>query len=406
MQNFEITGWDSQRFLSDYWQQQPCVVRNAIVDPYLLEASELAGLALEEDVESRLIQQQQGRWQVEHGPIAESVFASLPEKDWTLLVQGVDLWVPRVNDLLAQFRFLPRWRLDDVMVSYATVGGTVSQHYDFFDVFLIQGEGQRHWQVGQRCTAKSEFLPNEPVRILREFIPQWECTLEPGDMLYIPASFAHYGVSLQNSLTYSVGFRAPSITEILDGVITTAMQGLDDGQRYRDTDHSLRASSGHIPASALAQVREQLLTALDNPAIIGQWFGRYVTERKYPDVDWGLGEQGVTVEDIEQALQAGTPLYRNMASRFAYIKEGAECDLFVDGERYGVSVALAEALSDDDMIDSQRVLHCLAADQACGAINSGKDAEVNNSKDAEVLVRLFAQESLTFVAPEDTVCEP
>ena len=90
-------------------------------------------------------------WQIEHGPFDEHRYKTLPDRDWTLLVQAVDLWVPEVADILGHFGFLPRWRIDDIMVSYAADGGNVGPHYDNYDVFLLQGEGQRQWSVGGLC---------------------------------------------------------------------------------------------------------------------------------------------------------------------------------------------------------------------------------------------------------------
>ncbi|MBV1871260.1 MAG: cupin domain-containing protein, partial [Gammaproteobacteria bacterium] len=143
----KINNFDMDLFLADYWQKKPLVVRNAFSEPFWLDPDDLAGLSLEADAESRIISQEENVWKVEHGPFDESTYSRLPEKNWTLLVQAVDQWVPQLQQLMSGFNFLPSWRLDDVMVSYAPVGGTVSQHFDFFDVFLIQGEGSRKWQI-------------------------------------------------------------------------------------------------------------------------------------------------------------------------------------------------------------------------------------------------------------------
>ena len=145
----EITA---DEFLAEYWQKKPLLIRNAIpnfIAP--IEGDDLAGLSLEEEVESRLVIGDD--WQLEHGPFEESRFETLPDRNWTLLVQGVDLWIPEVADLLKSFDFLPAWRVDDIMVSYAEDGGNVGPHFDYYDVFLLQGSGQRHWQVGKLCSA-------------------------------------------------------------------------------------------------------------------------------------------------------------------------------------------------------------------------------------------------------------
>ena len=183
----QLTNFDIDSFLRDYWQQKPLLIRGpweAWRNP--LDPDELAGLACEAQIESRLVVGGEGKWAVEHGPFGEVRFAKLGMEPWTLLVQAVDHHIPEVAALLAPFRFIPNWRIDDVMVSYATDGGGVGPHYDQYDVFLIQGPGQRRWRVGQHCNANSALLPHEDLRLLADFEATDEYLLEPGDILYIP----------------------------------------------------------------------------------------------------------------------------------------------------------------------------------------------------------------------------
>jgi 50S ribosomal protein L16 3-hydroxylase len=346
-----LLNFDVSDFLHNYWQKKPMVIRQAFEDVQWLEPNELAGLACEEEIESRIISQVNNKWQVECGPFEEEQLSKMPEQDWTLLVQGVDQWVPQVQDVLRSFSFLPSWRLDDIMVSFAPVGGTVSQHYDFFDVFLIQGEGSRTWQVGQICDSDSELLPNTSVRILKEFEPKLEVTLAPGDMLYIPAKHAHLGVSVENSMTYSVGFRAPSIRDIVDGVATSALETLKEDERYRDSLESLNAQRGEIPGAAIQKLKIMLEKALTNDSLVSRWLGEYVTERKYPELEL-FGEDS---ENWQARVEAGEYLERNPASRFAYAKLNG-CELFVDGEGFACSLALAQALADQEDVCSTTLL--------------------------------------------------
>ena len=102
-------------------------------------------------------------------PFTEDTFATLPEKEWTLLVQAVDHWVPEVQALKEQFEFLPSWRLDDVMISYATEGGSVGPHYDQYDVFLVQVSGKRRWQVLAPDEYQDSAIPNIKLHILDNF---------------------------------------------------------------------------------------------------------------------------------------------------------------------------------------------------------------------------------------------
>ena len=176
----------AEEFLADYWQKKPLLIRNAIpnFEPPV-DGDELAGMALEQEVESRLVVG--ADWQLEHGPFTEERFQTLPSTDWTLLVQAVDLWVPEVAELLHEFNFLPPWRLDDIMVSYAEAGGSVGPHFDYYDVFLLQGAGQRRWQIGQRCDNDTPLATGTDLKIIADFKATNEWVLNTGDMLWVTA---------------------------------------------------------------------------------------------------------------------------------------------------------------------------------------------------------------------------
>jgi len=337
-----LSDFDPAHFLANYWQTAPLVIPAAFIDPYWMDPDDLAGLACEDGVESRIIQQMGSRWDVQHGPFDENYFSKLPESNWTLLVQAVDQWIPEVRNILKGFDFLPGWRLDDIMVSFAPVGGTVSQHFDYYDVFLIQGEGSRRWQVGQQCGPESELLPDTPVKILKHFEPTLDIILNPGDMLYVPAGFAHFGVSVQNSLTYSVGLRAPGIREIVDGVATTLLEnGLSDDRRYRDTIQSLAAATGEIPAEAIDQIKSMLIESFANDDVIASWFARTVTTNRYSEQN----QLEEIAPDFLEQIKNGVVIQKNPSARFAYVGKNPDC-LYVNGEAYECSTEMAKLLSD------------------------------------------------------------
>lgn len=350
----------AEDFLANYWQKQACVIRQAFAEPFWLEPDELAGLSLESEVESRLIRQVKQQWLLEHGPFTEQRFQELGDKDWTLLVQGVDQWVPEVRALLSAFCFLPRWRLDDVMVSFAPEGGTVSQHFDYYDVFLIQGEGRRRWQVGQVCDEDSELLGNHSVKILKEFTPLKEYVLEPGDVLYIPARHAHLGVSLENSLTYSIGFRAPSMADMLHHMTQEALEIIRDDQRYLDTATTLKALQGEIPAASIAAMRESLQAILLNDELLQRCFGRCVTEAKYPEInaEYHCSQSMFEASDWEVSIDKQEVLYKSPHSRFAYIDNDGHIVFFADGESYACSLSLAQHLANHET-DYYESLHSM-----------------------------------------------
>lgn len=273
----------SSDFLSQYWQREPLLIRNALANfTPPISGDELAGLSLEAEVESRLIQQPNGEqtWHLQSGPFHESTFSTLPDSNWTLLVQAVDLWVPEAAALLAQFDFIPAWRRDDLMVSFAAPGGNVGPHFDCYDVFLLQAEGQRHWHIGQRCDATTPLVDNADLRILKDFQQQQSWLLEPGDMLYIPPGVAHWGVAETAGMTYSIGFRAPRLADLLDEIV---LQLMEDSAFYTDPSGHLEKSEELTPA-VIQHARELLHLALASDQLVGDALARLVTQPKYPDL--------------------------------------------------------------------------------------------------------------------------
>ncbi|WP_187300613.1 cupin domain-containing protein, partial [Mizugakiibacter sediminis] len=204
-------GMPPARFLREYWQKRPLLIRGAFPDfAPPLTPDDLAGLACEELALSRLVlrDRRRDRWTLRNGPFDEAAFAALPRSDWTLLVQDVDKWDADVAALLRHFRFLPTWRVDDVMVSYAADGGGVGAHVDQYDVFLLQGLGRRRWSISADPRAPKDFRDDVELKQLRTFAPTHAWLLEPGDMLYLPPGVPHDGVAVGPCMTLSVGMRA------------------------------------------------------------------------------------------------------------------------------------------------------------------------------------------------------
>ena len=284
MGNLHFGGAGADEFLQEYWQQNPLLIRQALpgyISP--ISPDELAGLALEEEVESRLVVGGGNNWSLRHGPFTEQDFLDLPQQDWTLLVQAVDLWVPQVRQLLELFAFLPLWRLDDVMVSFACPGGSVGPHFDQYDVFLLQVAGTRRWQIGGQCDGSTPLKADCQIRMLESFSSREEWLLEPGDMLYLPPGIAHWGVAESECLTYSIGFRSPNIADLLaDLAVELMAQGYD--AHYRDPAMSQALAGPDIAQAFVAQAKQQLWQAIDNDDLIGDWFARFMTAPKYPEL--------------------------------------------------------------------------------------------------------------------------
>ena len=342
-------------FLRDYWQQKPLLIRAALPDfESPLSGDDLAGLALEEEVESRLVLEQ-GRtpWELRNGPFIEEDFARLPASHWTLLVQAVNQWVPEINDLLQAFRFLPDWRLDDIMVSYAADRGSVGPHFDYYDVFLLQGAGCRHWQLGQNCDSTSPLRRDTELNLLSDFEPVEDWLLEPGDMLYLPPGLAHWGrAEGDDCVTYSIGFRAPSQAEVLTEFSQEAASYLSNDQRYRDSNPTPAKNPGAINVDAVEQLRQLILEQI-TPDHLAQWFGQQMTQPKYPELSPETQSPDTRADQLE----------RHPGARFAYYAlNDHQAWLFVNGGSHDCSLGLAELLCRDYCVTKSQLQNF---DQAC-----------------------------------------
>jgi len=338
-----LGGLTAREFMRDYWQKKPLLVRQAIpVFESPISPDELAGLALEEEVESRLVIEHGERpWELRRGPFAEDAFAELPERDWTLLVQAVDQFVPEVAELLEEFKFLPKWRIDDVMVSFAVPGGGVGPHFDNYDVFLLQGYGKRRWQVGQVCDSDSPMLQHADLKILAEFVKTEEWVLEPGDMLYLPPLLAHCGTAEDDCMTYSVGFRAPSAAEVLTHFTDFLGQFLPDEERYSDADAQPTSDPTQIQRDALDRLKALLTEHMSDERLLMTWFGQFMTEPKYPELIAGIE---IDEEGFLGSLENGAILIRNPSARMAWSEVGDDLVLFASGQSRLLSASLRELL--------------------------------------------------------------
>jgi len=347
--------FDIDAFLRDHWQKKPLLIRNPWSDWHNpLEPDAFAGLACEAEIESRLVTNADGTWQLEHGPFDESRFETLGSSDWTQLVQAVDHFVPEVAALIEAFRFVPNWRIDDVMVSYAADGGGVGPHFDQYDVFLIQGLGRRRWQIGGMCDENTPLLPHDDLRLLAGFDAVEEWILEPGDILYVPPGISHNGVAVgDDCMTYSIGFRAPSRSELIANWTDELIETMPDDDRYGDPDLETQANPGEISAAAIARLHAMVTEAMRDRDAFARWFGQYNSLRKYPDIDW-RPDDPIEIAELRDCLADGQSLCRNPASRFSFVRQaGGSILLFVDGDCFECAedtAKLAERLCAQDRI--------------------------------------------------------
>jgi 50S ribosomal protein L16 3-hydroxylase len=275
-----LGGLSPREFLARHWQKRPLLVRGAwpdLRDP--VSVSDLYRLAAREDCESRVVVRHGARWELRHGPFRTAALRAMPGERWTLLVQGLNHFVPAADRMMRRFGFVPWARLDDLMVSYAVPGGGVGPHIDSYDVFLLQGGGRRRWRIAMRGTRALD--PRAPLKILKRFRAEREWVLEPGDMLYLPPGVAHEGVALEPCFTYSIGFRAPSVREL-------GTEFLGFLQDRLDLPETLYADPDLRPARAPARLDDALVERCARMLARIRWsrgdaqafIGRYLSEPK------------------------------------------------------------------------------------------------------------------------------
>lgn len=341
-----LGGLTPDAFLAEYWQKKPLLVRGALPGfEAPITPDELAGLACEEEVAARLVLEQGGEypWQLFHGPFAPDDFKDLPPTHWTLLVQEVDRWVPAVAALLDHFRFLPNWRLDDVMISYAPREGGVGAHVDNYDVFLLQGRGRRRWQINHTPVVEENLVLDADVRVLEDFVPDAEWVLEPGDLLYLPPRIPHNGVALDDCMTISIGFRAPAHADLMVGFLQHVAEEMDPMARYADPDLRVPADPGLLDEGARARVRRLLREAVADDAAIDRWFGQFITTPSR-GLAGPVPEVPYTPEEVRAALASGARLRRVVPNLAYFVAPGGTALLYAGGEEYTLADPEAAAL--------------------------------------------------------------
>lgn len=349
----QLHNIDWQDFLANTWQKKPLVIKNALPADALafLTPEDLAGLAMEEEVESRIVIEKDGAtpWELKRGPFNEEDFTSTPATHWTLLVQGVNHWLPEAAELLSAFDAIPRWRLDDVMVSYAPEKGGVGPHYDHYDVFLVQGKGTREWRLTtQHCTLDN-YLPNMPLRLMDKFPVEETHMLEAGDILYLPAKVGHWGISRSDDcMTWSVGYRSLAAREMFEHFADFASRESIPAQWFQDPSWQNINHPADISREATQQARAALAALLADDATFHRWFGQFVTE---PQGHQGSllslpPERSLPLDRFKRRINQGESLSADLMSRWAQDTTQSPRLLHINGETTCVDDAVDQALLD------------------------------------------------------------
>lgn len=337
-----------EEFLRDYWQKRPLLVRSAwprFLSP--LKSEDLINLAQRDDVDSRLILTAGGEyeWEARFGPFEEDDFNRLGEVDWTLLVQEVDRLVPEVSELLKVVPFLPNWRIDDIMVSYATDGGGVGAHIDHYDVFLIQGFGKRKWEIEGAPAESEELVPDLDVRILSEFEPTDTWILEPGDLLYLPPRIAHRGTAVGECLTYSIGCRAPSKKDLVSAFVEHLFVAGIDETPFSGSRVSGEGEPGRISRELKEFAREAVSESMLETEGFDRWLGRYLSRSSRGSLP-PARKSVITSAELQEHGEKGGRVQASSVSMIMYdeLLDGSLI-LFAGGEEYAVDAKYATILA-------------------------------------------------------------
>ena len=367
-----LGGITPAQFLAEYWQKKPLLIKQAITNfTGILSPEDLAGLACEDEVQARIVQQKGEKWHLKNGPFDDADFSKLPKKDWTLLVQSVNHYVPKATDLLKQFDFIPHARLDDLMVSYAPDGGGVGPHFDSYDVFLLQGQGKRLWRISEQTDLT--LVDGAPLRILKNFDTSQEWLLEAGDMLYLPPQIAHWGIAVstknkegdaEDCMTYSIGFRAPKNQELASEFLgfmqdKLAQEELKLTGMYQDADLALQNHPAEISVAMIKQVSENLQKIKWSDSHVAQFLGTYLSEPK-ADVIFDVNKKMTFHVFSEKVAKLGIAL--DLKSQMLFLNIGHNDNLnihfFMNGE--GVifenqSAEILKELADKRVINAKKI---------------------------------------------------
>jgi len=369
---FENANLSPQQFLTDYWQKKPLLIRQAF--PHFtpqLNADDIAGLACDELAESRLVTGSfpEHDWQLRYGPFSEEDFGEFPDANWTLLVQDVEKHYPPLQELMGNFSFLPRWRIDDLMVSVAGPGGSVGPHIDQYDVFLLQAQGRRRWQIAE--SFEDKLLPDCELNVLQSFQTEQDWVLEPGDLLYLPPGVAHHGVALDQCMTWSIGMRAPSAADFFQTFGEWLADKKDEGERYRDPGLEVATRSGEIDALAISQFHDFFQTrnigSEDFSAFLGTFLSRYrLAHEPAPPAE------AIDPAGLMKSLARGEKLKYNPWTRLLWIESRDGARLFAAGTEYFCTMDCAQTICDPDRL--QLLDHQLPEsdlDLLCELLNRG-----------------------------------
>ncbi|MBS9777559.1 MAG: cupin domain-containing protein [Gammaproteobacteria bacterium] len=352
--NLELSPLTLEQFLAQYWQQKPVLIKGGLIDfENPVEADELAGLAAESNIESRVIWKTSDGWQAQSGPFEN--YDEYGDKNWSLVVQSVNHWMPAAQDFARLFDFIPQWRFDDIMVSFAAPGGGVGPHVDNYDVFICQGSGQRHWKVGDKSQTKT-VIAHEKLLHVEPFEPIIDEIVNAGDVLYIPPGFPHEGISIDESMSFSVGYKSTNATELLSGF---ADYLIDFDKKPALLCDAKRGKSryGQIDTDDVQRLKSFLQETINSETKLANFIGLHHSQ-SLSELD--LAQDEYDFDDWLSIFSNDTPLLKLYAVKSIYVEPTVEQGIFyLDGERHQLAIEpeLIRKICDSDMITMSDVAH-------------------------------------------------
>jgi 50S ribosomal protein L16 3-hydroxylase len=330
---WEFNQFDTDQFLKEFWQKKPCLLRNVlnITDP-IISPEELAGLACENEVHSRLVieKDEKSPWQVKYGPFKDDDFLSLPQDHYSLLVSECEKWIPEFDDLLALFQFIPAWRIDDLMVSYAANHGSVGPHLDEYDVFLIQSMGKRRWMYGNSRLESPQLIEGLELAILESCQFDNDEILNPGDMLYLPPGVAHHGVAVDPCMTWSVGFRAPDASDLLESINLELDHRNIKAQRYNDPNLQTDRSTHEITLTEMEGFKQLIQERLKlDDSILYDAIGKMLS-------DVNLEQINDQTDSTNQTSLNASGWVRHVDTRWLYFKDKTSLRFYCNGQSWAL----------------------------------------------------------------------
>lgn len=328
-----LGGLSVDEFLRDYWQKKPLLIRQAIPGfNGLLSPKKMIELACDDDAQARIVTQNRGKFGLQCAPFTATDFTHFGKATkWTVLLQGLNHYLPEGAELLKQFDFIPHARLDDLMVSYAPKGGGVGPHFDPYDVFLLQGMGHRRWQISTQ--ADRRLVEGAPLRILKAFHVEQEWILEPGDMLYLPPQCGHNGIAEDDCMTYSIGFRTPAYQEMAEQFLVYLQDRIGIEGMYADPNLKTQAHPSEISEDMLGQIVEAIQKIRWDREDVANFLGSYLSEPK-PHIFFDGSEQTPDMTTFSKMVaEHGVKL--NLKTQM--LCHEASSMIFVNGDSFAVS---------------------------------------------------------------------